>query len=225
MSSLHRKAFCGLAILLLVMASLLFAAAGTFDYWQAWTFLAVYFIASLAITLYLMKEDPALLTRRMSGGPFAEKEPAQRIIMCFASIGFIGLLVLPGIDRRFAWSEMPIYAAIAGDLLVVLGWLGIFLVFRENSFSSATIELAADQRVISSGPYALVRHPMYASALVMLLGIPIALGSWWGVLIIAAIIPALVWRLLDEERFLANNLQGYTAYQGRVRHRLVPLVW
>jgi protein-S-isoprenylcysteine O-methyltransferase Ste14 len=225
MSSLHQKAFGGLAILLLVMASLLFAAAGTFDYWQAWTFLAVYFTASLVITLYLMKEDPALLTRRMSGGPFAEKEPVQRIIMSFASIGFIGLLVLPGIDHRWAWSKMPIDVAIAGDLLVALGWLGIFLVFRENSFSSATIELAADQRVISTGPYALVRHPMYVSGLVMLLGIPVALGSWWGVLIIAAIVPALVWRLLDEERFLASNLPGYTAYQGRVRYRLLPLIW
>jgi protein-S-isoprenylcysteine O-methyltransferase Ste14 len=219
------KSVRGLVILILVMASLLFAAAGTFDYWQAWTFLAVYFTASLAITLYLVQEDPALLARRMSGGPFAEKEPVQRIIMSFVSIGFIGLLVLPGIDHRLAWSRMPIHVTIVGDLLVVIGWLGIFLVFRENSFSSATIELAANQRVISTGPYALVRHPMYVSALVMLLGIPVALGSWWGVLIIAAILPALVWRLLDEERFLARNLPGYTAYQGRVRYRLLPLIW
>jgi protein-S-isoprenylcysteine O-methyltransferase Ste14 len=225
MSALHRKAFGGLAILILVMASLLFAAAGTFDYWQAWTFLAVYFAGSLAGTIYLMKKDPALLARRMRGGPFAEKEPAQRIIMSFASIGFIGLMVLPGLDHRFAWSQMPAYVAVAGDVLVVLGWLGIFLVFRENSFSSATIELAADQRVISTGPYALVRHPMYAAAFVMLLGIPIALGSWWGVLMMAAIVPAVVWRLLDEERFLARNLPGYADYQGRVRYRLLPLVW
>jgi protein-S-isoprenylcysteine O-methyltransferase Ste14 len=204
---------------------MLFVAAGTFDYWQAWIFLTVYFIVSLAITLYLMKEDPALLARRMSGGPLAEKEPTQRIIMSFASIGFISLIVLPGIDRRFGWSDMPASVAIAGDVLVALGWLGIFFVFRENSFSSATIELAADQRVISTGPYALVRHPMYAAALVMLLGIPIALGSWWGVLIMAAVGPAVVWRLLDEERFLARNLPGYAAYQGRVRYRLLPLIW
>ncbi len=225
MSFLYLKAFGGLAILFLVMASPLFAAAGTFDYRQAWTFLSVYFAASLVITLFLMKADPALLTRRMSGGPFAEKEPAQRIIMSFVSLGFIGLIVLPGFDHRLGWSQMPAYVAIAGDALVALGWLGILFVFRENSFSSATIELAADQRVISTGPYALVRHPMYASLLVMLLGIPIALGSWWGVLIFAVIIPALVWRLLDEERFLARNLPGYAAYQGRVRCRLLPLIW
>jgi protein-S-isoprenylcysteine O-methyltransferase Ste14 len=225
MSSLHRRAFGGLAILVLVTGALLFAAAGTFDYWQAWAFLAIYFTVSLAITLYLMKKDPALLARRMSGGPFAEKEPSQRIIMSFASIGFIGLLVLPGLDHRFGWSQMPANVAIAGDILVVLGWIGIFFVFRENSFSSATIELAADQRVISTGPYALVRHPMYAAALVMLLGMPIALGSWWGVLTMAAVVPAVVWRLLDEERFLARNLPGYTEYQRKVRCRLLPLVW
>jgi protein-S-isoprenylcysteine O-methyltransferase Ste14 len=225
MNSLHKKAFGSPAILVLVTGSILFVAAGAFDYWQAWIFLAVYFMGSLATTLYLLKEDPALLARRMNGGPFAEKEPTQRIIMSFASIGFIGLIVLPGIDHRFGWSHIPAYVAIVGDVLVALGWLGIFFVFRENSFSSATIELAADQRVISSGPYARVRHPMYSAALVMLLGIPIALGSWWGVLIIAAIIPVLIWRLLDEERFLARNLPGYAAYQGRVRYRLLPLIW
>jgi protein-S-isoprenylcysteine O-methyltransferase Ste14 len=225
MSSLHRRAFGGLAILVLVTGALLFAAAGTFDYWQAWAFLAIYFTVSLAITLYLMKKDPALLARRMSGGPFAEKERSQRIIMSFASIGFIGLLVLPGLDRRFGWSQMPANVVIAGDIVVVLGWVGIFFVFRENSYSSATIELAADQRVISTGPYALVRHPMYAAALVMLLGMPIALGSWWGVLTMAAVVPAVVWRLLDEERFLARNLPGYTEYQRKVRYRLLPLVW
>jgi protein-S-isoprenylcysteine O-methyltransferase Ste14 len=225
MSSLHLKAFGGLAILFVVMASLLFIAAGTFDYWQAWAFLAVHFAASLAITFYLMKHDPALLARRMSGGPFAEKEPAQKIIVSITSLGFIGLLVLPAIDYRLHWSEPSPYAALTGDGLVLLGWLGIFFVFRENSFSSATIELASEQRVISTGPYAWVRHPMYATALIMLLGIPIALGSWWGVLIVVAILSVLIWRLLDEERFLARNLPGYADYQNRVRYRLLPLVW
>jgi protein-S-isoprenylcysteine O-methyltransferase Ste14 len=120
---------------------------------------------------------------------------------------------------------MPAYAALAGDALVAIGWLATFFVFRENSFSSATIELAPDQRVISTGPYALVRHPMYSGGLVMLLGMPIALGSWWGVLIIVAIIPALIWRLLDEEKFLARNLPGYVEYQNKVRYRLIPGVW
>jgi protein-S-isoprenylcysteine O-methyltransferase Ste14 len=225
MTSLNKRAFGGLLILFLVMASLLFLVAGTLHYWQAWTFLGVYFGASLALTLYLMKRDPALLERRMSGGPFAEKEPAQKIIMSFASLGFIGLIVIPALDHRFGWSHMPLYAALAGDALVALGWLGIFFVFRENSFTSATIELASDQKVISTGPYALVRHPMYATALVMLLGIPLSLGSWWGVLVIVAIVPALIWRLLDEERFLARSLAGYVEYQSTVRYRLLPPIW
>jgi protein-S-isoprenylcysteine O-methyltransferase Ste14 len=225
MNMLHLKGFGGLAILFLVMASLLFIAAGTFAYWQAWVFLAVYFSASLAISLYLITSDPALLARRMSGGPFAEKEPAQRIIMSIMSVGFVGLLVLPAIDHRLRWSEPSPGAALAGDVLILLGWLGIYFVFRENSFSSATIELAAEQRVISTGPYAWIRHPMYAAALVMLLGIPIALGSWWGVVIVVAMLPVLIWRLLDEERFLVRNLAGYAEYQRRARYRLLPLIW
>jgi protein-S-isoprenylcysteine O-methyltransferase Ste14 len=225
MNSLNRKAFGGLLFLFLVMAALLFIPAGTLDYWQAWLFLAVYFALSFAITLYLMKHDPQLLARRMSGGPTAEKEPAQKIIMVFASLGFIGLLVVPALDHRLGWSHMPPYVAVAGDALMAFGWLAIFFVFKVNTFTSATIELAPDQKVISSGPYALVRHPMYGGALFMLLGIPIALGSWWGVLVLAAMMPALVWRLLDEERFLARNLPGYAAYQKQVRCRLVPLVW
>jgi protein-S-isoprenylcysteine O-methyltransferase Ste14 len=225
MNILNIKAFGWLLFILLVTAALLFIPAWTLDYWQAWTFLATYFASYLAITLYLMKKDPKLLERRMSGGPTAEKEPTQKFIMFFVSLGFIGLTVFPALDHRFAWSHVPPYAALAGDVLVVLGWLAIFLVFKENTFASATIELAPDQKVISTGPYALVRHPMYAGGLVMLLGIPIALGSWWGLLVIVAIIPALIWRLFDEEKFLARNLPGYVEYQKKVRYRLIPLVW
>ena len=225
MNRLRLKAFAGLLFLFVAMAALLFVPAGPRAWWQAWTFLAVYFASSLALTLYLMKEDPALLQRRMRGGPTAEKEPVQKIIMLITSLGFVGLLVVPALDHRFAWSQMPPYLALAGDVLVGAGWLAIFFVFRENSFTSATIELAPDQKVISSGPYALVRHPMYSAALVMLLGMPIALGSWWGVLVVAAILPALIWRLVEEERFLAKNLAGYAEYQNRVKYRLLPWAW
>jgi protein-S-isoprenylcysteine O-methyltransferase Ste14 len=225
MNTPNQKAFAGLLFLFLVMATLLFAPAGTLHYWQAWTFLAVHFAASLALTLYLMKEDRELLRRRMRGGPAAEKLPAQKIIMSITSLGFIGLLILPALDHRFAWSHMAPWTALAGDGLVAISWLAIFFVFRENTFTSATIELAPDQKVISTGPYALVRHPMYSGALVMLLGMPIALGSWWGVIIVVAILPALIWRLFDEEKFLAGNLSGYVAYQNKVRYRLIPKVW
>jgi protein-S-isoprenylcysteine O-methyltransferase Ste14 len=225
MTMLNVKAVASLLILFAVLAGLIFASAGTLRYWQGWTFLLVYFAASLAITLDLMWRDPALLARRMSGGPWAEKEPAQRRIMVITSIGFIALIVVPGLDRRFGWSMMPPLIALGGDVLILLGFAGIHRVFRENSFTSATIELASDQRVISSGPYAVVRHPMYAAALMMLSGISIALGSWWGLLVIAVILPTLIWRLLDEERFLAMNLRGYREYQDKVRYRLLPSVW
>jgi protein-S-isoprenylcysteine O-methyltransferase Ste14 len=225
MNPLYRKAARGLVILFLITAGLLFGAAGTIDYWQAWLYLAVYFACSIAISVYLIEKDPALLARRMSGGPFAEKEPTQRIIMAITSLGFIALAIVPALDRRFGWSHVPAPFVIVGDLLVLLGWLGIYIVFRENSFASATIESAADQRVISTGPYALMRHPMYVAALVMLLGVSPALGSWWGLPIVIAILPALMWRLTDEERFLVQNLAGYREYQGRVRYRLLPLVW
>lgn len=225
MNMLHLKAFAGLLFLFVAMAALLFVPAGTSDFWQAWTFLAVYFACSLALSLYLMIADPALMQRRMRGGPTAEKEPVQKIIMIITSLGFVGLLVVPALDHRFAWSQMSPIVALAGDVLVGIGWLAIFFVFRENSFTSATIELAPDQKVISTGPYALVRHPMYAGALVMLLGIPIALGSWWGILVLAAILPALIWRLFEEEKFLARNLAGYVEYQNKVRYRLIPAIW
>jgi protein-S-isoprenylcysteine O-methyltransferase Ste14 len=225
MTILTIKAFASLLFLFLVVAVLVFIPAGTLDYSQAWIFLTVYFVSSLAITLHLMKKDPKLLARRMSGGPIAEKEPAQRIIMVLMSLGFIGLLVIPALDHRFAWSRMPSSMALAGDALVALGFLAVFFVFKENTFTFATIKSSPDQKVISTGPYALIRHPMYAGGLVLLLGMPIALGSWWGLLVLVAMTPVLVWRLLDEERFLTRNLPGYEAYQEKTRCRLIPFVW
>jgi protein-S-isoprenylcysteine O-methyltransferase Ste14 len=225
MSMLNLKAFAGLLLLLLVMAALLFLPASPNHFWQAWVFLAVFFAPSLAITLYLMKNDPQLLERRMSGGPTAEKEPAQRIIMLLVSLGFVGLIVFPALDHRFGWSHMSAAMALAGDGLVLLGWLVIFFVFKANSYAAATIQLAPGQKIISTGPYALVRHPMYAGGLLMLLGMPIALGSWWGLLVIVAMMPALMWRLFEEEKFLARNLAGYVTYQRTVPYRMIPLVW
>jgi protein-S-isoprenylcysteine O-methyltransferase Ste14 len=188
-------------------------------------YLAIFIGASALVTRYLVRKDPALLERRMSGGPTAEKRPAQKVIMLATSIGFIALLVVPALDRRFGWSAVPLWGVVAGNGLVAIGLYLVFLVYRENPFSSATIEVAADQRVISTGPYAIVRHPMYASASLYLVGTPLALGSFWGLVTIPATMPFLIWRLLDEERLLEGSLPGYTDYQQRVRHRLVPFIW
>lgn len=225
MNSLNAKALVSLAALILIMAALIFIPAATLSYWQAWVFLAVYFASSLGITLYLMAKDPMLLQRRMRGGPTAEKQPAQKIIMTLASVGFIGLLIVPALDHRFGWSHVPSPVAIAGNAVMALGFLGVLRVFKENTYTSTTIEIAADQRVISTGPYARVRHPMYAAALAVLSGIPVALGSYVGLLIFVAISSTLIWRLLDEENYLAANLLGYRDYQHEVRYRLIPHVW
>jgi protein-S-isoprenylcysteine O-methyltransferase Ste14 len=225
MKSLNTKAVLSVFALTAVMAVLILIPAGTLRYWQAWLYLTVFFLASMLITLYLMKNDPALLERRMRGGPTAEVRRSQRVIMLFLSIGFIGLIVLPAFDRRFGWSAMPDAVAIAGDVLTAIGFFLIALVYRENTFTSATIQVTKDQTVISTGPYAIVRHPMYFGALFYLVGTPLALGSYWGLLVFVAIVPFLIWRIFDEEHTLAQELPGYTEYQRRVRHRLIPMIW
>jgi protein-S-isoprenylcysteine O-methyltransferase Ste14 len=225
MENLQAKTFLSLVALAVVMGLLLFVPAGTIRYRQAWVYLAIFIGASFLISVYLIRKDPALLERRMRGGPGAEKETTQKIIMLLASIGWIALLVVPSLGYRFGWSPVPVPLEIAGYLLVAIGLCFIFLVYRENSFASATIGLAENQVVISTGPYALVRHPLYASALLYLMGTPLALGSYRGFIPLVLMMPVLIWRLLDEERFLAKNLRGYTEYQEKVSYRLVPHVW
>jgi protein-S-isoprenylcysteine O-methyltransferase Ste14 len=225
MRNLNAKAWLSLVVLTVVMGLLLFIPAGTIHYWQAWVYLLIFMGASLLTTLYLMKKDPALLNRRMRGGPTAEKRRTQKLIMLCTSICFIALLVVPALDHRFRWSAMPLSCVIVGDVLVGIGFYFIFIVYKENTFTSATIEVAEGQKVISTGPYAIVRHPMYASALLYLVGTPLALGSFWDLLALSAMIPFLIWRLYDEESFLAVNLPGYTEYQKKVRHRLIPFIW
>jgi protein-S-isoprenylcysteine O-methyltransferase Ste14 len=207
------------------LAALLFIPAWTLAYWQAWLFMAVFVCASGALTVYLAIHDPKLLERRMNVGPRAEKEPTQKIIMVLATLGFIAMLVFPALDYRFGWSPVPASVSVLGDALIALGFLFTFFVFKENSYGASTIQIAEGQTVISTGPYAFVRHPMYAAALVMLLGIPLALGSWWGLFALLLVLPVLIWRLLDEERFLRQNLPGYPEYQAKVKYRLLPFVW
>jgi protein-S-isoprenylcysteine O-methyltransferase Ste14 len=223
--TLNFRAWLALAVVAGVMCALLFGTAGTMQYWQAWVYVSIFLGASVLTTLYLMKNDPALLARRMRGGPMFEPEGTQRIIMVFTSLGFIALLVVPALDHRFAWSAVPVWGVVLGDVLVAIGLYFIFRVYRENTFTAATIEVAAGQKVIATGPYAIVRHPMYASGSLYMLGTPLALGSYWGFLALAAMTPFLLWRLLDEERILTKGLPGYAEYRQRVRYRLVPMVW
>ena len=222
---MNRKALLSVPALTAVVGAIIFVAAGTTHYWQAWLYLLVFMLVSLFITIYLVKNDPELLKRRMRGGPQAEQRTSQKIIMLFTSVVFIALVVVPGLDRRFGWTLVPIVLVILGDALVAIGFYFIFLVYKENSYTSATIEVAADQKVIDTGPYNFVRHPMYASALLYLLGTPLALASYWGLIPFVAIIPFLMWRLMDEESMLKKELPGYSQYQQRVRRRLLPGIW
>lgn len=210
---------------MIALGIVLFIPAWTLNYWQAWVFIVVFLTAVNAIGLYLSLKDPALLERRKKFGPGQETNPAQKIIMFVTLIGVIAMLVVPALDHRFGWSGMPPLISLIGDGLIVLGLYINFIVFRENSFGGSTVETFEDQKVISSGPYALVRHPMYAGVLVMIIGVPLALGSWWGLAVLALVLPVLVWRILDEEKLLKKDLAGYSEYTQKVRYRLLPNVW
>jgi protein-S-isoprenylcysteine O-methyltransferase Ste14 len=225
LSKIAAKTTLGFANLIAVLAIALFAPAWTFRFWQALVYLLLFASSSAAITVYLWKHDQGLLSRRVSAGPIAEKSRAQQIIQLFASIGFLAILVVPSLDHRFSWSHVPLWIVLAGDLLVVLGFYIVFKVFSVNTFTSATIEVNEQQTVISAGPYAFVRHPMYSGALIMLLGTPLALASWWGLIAFVIMVAVIVIRLLDEEKLLLANLPGYAEYVAKVRYRLMPYVW
>ena len=210
---------------LVVLGVLVFVPAGTLAYWQGWAFIIVFTVATNIIGIYLALRDPALLERRLKAGPRAETRPAQKALIAIAFASSIALVVLSAFDHRFGWSAVPDGVAVLGNALVAIGLVENLWVFRENSYGASTIEKMADQKVISSGPYALVRHPMYVGVLILAIGAPLALGSYWGLLFLLITVTVLVLRILDEERMLAAELDGYPAYMRKVRYRLVPGIW
>ncbi len=225
MKNLNLKAFAGLLNLVVILAAILFLSAWTLNYWQAWVFLAVFSGSVLAITVYLMKNDPHLLEQRVQAGPIAEKQKLQQIIQSLASIAFIAIFIVSALDHRFSWSSVPLGVVLLGDFLVALGLLIVFFVFKENTYTSAVIEVGAEQKIVTTGPYAFVRHPMYFGALIMLLGVPLALNSLWGLVALIPITLVIIWRLLDEEKLLAKELSGYPDYQNKVKYHLFPFIW
>jgi protein-S-isoprenylcysteine O-methyltransferase Ste14 len=221
-TTVNTKAWLGLSSLIGVLGLLLFVPAGSLFYWQAWVWLILFSLSTGAITRDLMTSDPALLARRLHAGPSAEKEPRQQVIQALASVAFLAIFLVSAFDHRFGWSAVPLVAVVVGDVMLVAGLFMVFLVFRANTFAAATVDVDNAQRVIATGPYAVVRHPMYSGALLMLLGTPPALGSWWGFLAVALLAAVIIWRLCDEEAVLARRLPGYAAYRVQVRWRLIP---
>ena len=209
----------------IALGLLLFPAAGTFAYWKAWLFILVFLTSVSAIGVYLSLQDPALLERRKQFGPAAEQSIAQKMIMSLTLIGFLGIFVVSALDQRYGWSSAPSYVPILGNLLIVLGFLILFFVFKENSYGSSNIQVIEEQNIVTTGPYGLVRHPMYTGTLIMSSGIPLALGSLWGLLVLFLITPILIWRILEEEKLLKRELPGYPEYMQKVRKRLIPYVW
>jgi len=218
------KVWLWLIVSCVVIGVMLFASAGTIDFWQAWVYLAVVGLSSIPITV-LIANDPVLRASRTRFGVAAEARPYQKLIVAFLLIAVLAQFILPGLDHRFGWSNAPMWVCIAGNFLILVSMCLSYRVFQENSYGSAAVEISKDQKVISTGPYAVVRHPMYSSASLYFIGMSLALGSYWAIIPSMLIILGFVLRLFDEENFLVDDLPGYLEYCGRVRWHLVPGVF
>jgi protein-S-isoprenylcysteine O-methyltransferase Ste14 len=204
---------------------LLFWPAGTLDYWQAWVFIAVFAAVSLGPSVYWALRRPEILRRRMHAGPIAETRTAQKIATIGVCVMVVAMVVVSAFDHRFGWSQVPTPVVLIGDVLVAGGLGMAMVVVHQNNYAAATITVEADQPVISTGLYGLVRHPMYVGALIMMVGMPLALDSYWGLVTVLPGVAVLALRIVDEEKMLRQDLAGYDAYTQKVHYRLVPGVW
>ena len=209
---------------LVAFGLMLFLPAGTFHYWQAWVFLAVFALSTWIPSVYLMRTNPAALERRMRG-PLAETRTQQRILIAVIFVCFPAMFVVSALDHRFGWSPVPAAVSLVGDVLVASGLILDMLVIIQNSYAAVNVVVEAGQRLVSSGLYGLVRHPMYTGNVILMLGVPLALGSYWGLVFVIPGLIVLILRIRDEEDLLAHELSGYREYTHQVRYRLVPYVW
>jgi len=205
-----------------VLGLFFFLPAGTLNYWEAWLYLVVLFTPIFFVMQYLLKNDPGLLERRMR---MREQAGEQGLIIKLSFVYFLVTFLLPGFDKRFGWSEVPVWLVLVADLIVLAGYIVVILVFRENSYASRTVEVDEDQKVIDTGPYSVVRHPMYSGLTALYVISPLALGSYWALIPALLIVPIIVARIVSEEKILAEELPGYTEYQKKVKYRLLPGVW
>jgi len=212
---------------LALLALAFFLPAGTFHYWQAWVFIAIVYIPMVIFAAYFYQHDRALLERRMQR---KEKVKEQKWIMRLVTIVTFGGLLIPGLDHRFGWTRqltggVPLWLEIPAQVLVATGYLMTMWVINVNRFAARTIQVEQGQHVISTGPYRLVRHPMYSGAVLMWLAAAPALGSWVALPFCALLLPVMALRLLNEEKVLQKELPGYTEYCEKTRHHLIPYVW
>ncbi len=204
---------------------ILFLAAGTLDYWQAWVFLVVFNLAGWIPGIYLMRTNPAAFQRRMRGGLTAETRTVQRVLIAGWLLSVPAAFLVSAFDHRFGWSQVPTAICLIGDVLVAVGLILVGLVVIQNSYAAATVQVEGDQKIVSTGLYGMVRHPMYTGSVIMMIGIPLALGSYWGLLTVVPAAIVLALRIRDEEKLLQEELDGYRDYAQKVRYRLVPCVW
>lgn len=210
---------------LIVFGVLLFVPAGTLHYWQAWVFLAVFAVSTWIPSIYLMRTNPAALERRMRAGPLAESRPLQRMVITAIFVCFPALFVLSALDHRLGWSTVPPAVCLFGDVLVAAGLGVAMLVIVQNGYAAANVTVEAGQTLVSTGLYRWVRHPMYTGNVIMMIGTPLALGSYWGLVFLLPGVALLVLRIRDEERLLTEELSGYREYTQRVRYHLIPYFW
>jgi protein-S-isoprenylcysteine O-methyltransferase Ste14 len=220
--SLKKKVILRILIVFLLMGTAFFLPAWTFNYWQAWAYLVVISVPMAFVVTYLFKHDPALLERRMR---MKEKQEQNALIVAVSWILFLLAFVLPGFDHRLHWSQAPLFVIIIADLLVLGGYLFVISVFKANSFASRIVEIEKGQKVITTGPYRIVRHPMYFGVIFFYVFSPLALGSYWAMIPAALIVPLLVLRIKREEKELLENLKEYKAYTEKTKHRLIPGIW
>ncbi len=195
---------------------------GDLAWWNGWAYCAVLLVPMTAFVAYMVRHDPDFIVRRST---MREKERTQRRVLAVGTPLLLAALVIPGLDHRFGWSRPSLGVVVAALALSLAGYLAVLRVFLENRWAGRTIETYAGQQVISTGPYAVVRHPMYAGTSLLYVATPLALGSWWAVLPALAFIPVFVFRIRNEEEVLVRELAGYADYRRKVRYRLVPLVW
>jgi protein-S-isoprenylcysteine O-methyltransferase Ste14 len=222
LNGLKKRLFLFMILAPVITGLLLFLPAGTVRYWQAWVFMGTLFIPAGFVISYFLKRDPGLLKRRLQ---YREKEEREKSIIKIGQLLFMAGFLAPGLDRRFGWSQMPAWLCLTADAVIFLSYLFIFFVFRQNSYASRIVEVTLGQKVIDTGPYAVIRHPMYAGVIPMYLSIPLALGSYLALAFFVPVVLIVIARIFDEEKLLLRDLPGYPEYSEKVRYRLIPHVW